>query len=153
MLPQPSHSFRVHSAKNPYPDFPTRSAPASSSAKHQQKPKTPRWQTPAQSMKTFCLIWCGLNGFMLIFLVQTKKRDGLRTKYGITEPHLGNWLRMDKGGIKNKHGVEESLVEDCLASFLCPCCGLIQQEKEVVRMQEAQSEELRYQKPQGMRYP
>ncbi|KAL4737172.1 PLAC8 family-domain-containing protein [Aspergillus similis] len=81
----------------------------------------------------FCLIWCGLNCCAASFLIQTKKRSGLRQKYGITETHLER---------------------DCLVSFCCPCCGLVQTEKEVVRLQREDVQPVPgYQKTQGMQYP
>jgi hypothetical protein len=96
-----------------------------------------------------CLIWCGLNCCAASFLIQTKKRDELRKKYGITETHLEPLLKMQHGDIKKKHNVEGSLVEDCLGAFFCPCCSLIQTEKEVVlRTQNANVEG--YQKTEGM---
>ncbi|KAL2826702.1 PLAC8 family-domain-containing protein [Aspergillus cavernicola] len=102
-----------------------------------------------------CLIWCGLSCCAASFLIQTKKRDELRKKYGITETHLERLLKMDEGDVKKKHNVEGSLVEDCLGAFCCRCCGLVQEEKEVVRMLEAGEQGGRqgYQKTQGMQFP
>ncbi|KAL4813288.1 hypothetical protein BDW67DRAFT_187849 [Aspergillus spinulosporus] len=101
-----------------------------------------------------CLIWCGLNCCAASFLIQTKKRSELRKKYGITETHLERLLGMQTGDIKRKHNIEASLVEDCLGSFCCPCCGLVQTEKEVVSLQREGVQPLPgYQKTQGMQYP
>lgn len=56
---------------------------------------------------------------------------------------------MEPGHIKAKHGVEGALVEDCLASFCCPLCGLVQEEKEsLIRLENGTG----YQKSQGMSY-
>lgn len=59
---------------------------------------------------------------------------------------------MEPGDIKRKHDIEGSLVEDCLGAFCCRCCGLIQEEKEVLRMQQGRDGEA-YQKTPGMQYP
>ncbi|KAK2739726.1 hypothetical protein FQN55_009316 [Onygenales sp. PD_40] len=98
-----------------------------------------------------CLIFCGLNCFGLAWLFITKKRMEMREKYGISQTHLENFLKMEPGHIKAKHNVEESMVQDCLTSFWCPCCAVVQQEKEVVQRQA--NGQTPYQKPQGMSYP
>ncbi|OJI99471.1 hypothetical protein ASPVEDRAFT_69870 [Aspergillus versicolor CBS 583.65] len=100
-----------------------------------------------------CLIFCGLNCFAASFLIMTKKRDEMRQKLGISETHLEEILKMEKGDIKKKHGVEEALVEDCLASFWCPCCTLVQAEKEAARIKVGEVEATGYKKTQGMQYP
>ncbi|KAL4962049.1 PLAC8 family protein [Aspergillus stella-maris] len=102
-----------------------------------------------------CLIWCGLYCCSLNFLIQTKKRDELRKKYGINETHLERLFNMESGEIERKHGVEGSMVEDCLGAFCCPCCGLVQEEKEVLRhlQQGDRQGEEGYQRTKGMAYP
>ncbi|KAL2809131.1 hypothetical protein BJX63DRAFT_435442 [Aspergillus granulosus] len=101
-----------------------------------------------------CLIWCGLNCCGASFLIRTKKRDELRKRYNITETHLERVLKMEPGTIKTKHGVEGSLVEDCLGSFFCPCCGVVQEEKEVVKLlQDGAQVDPGYKKTTGMTYP
>ena len=75
----------------------------------------------------------------------------MRAKLGLSEVHLERWLKMEPGHIKAKHGVEGALVEDCLASFCCPLCGLVQEEKEVVARLE-NGTAVGYQKAQGMNY-
>ncbi|THC92690.1 hypothetical protein EYZ11_007829 [Aspergillus tanneri] len=80
----------------------------------------------------------------------TKKRDDLRKKYGITETRLEETLNMQPGDIQKKHKVEGSLVEDCLGAFFCRCCGLVQEEKEVILRQSQVT--TGYQKTQGMEY-
>ncbi|KAA8650805.1 PLAC8 family protein [Aspergillus tanneri] len=97
-----------------------------------------------------CLIWCGLSCCHASFLIQTKKRDDLRKKYGITETRLEETLNMQPGDIQKKHKVEGSLVEDCLGAFFCRCCGLVQEEKEVILRQSQVT--TGYQKTQGMEY-
>ncbi|KAL4903104.1 hypothetical protein BDW74DRAFT_179975 [Aspergillus multicolor] len=103
-----------------------------------------------------CLIWLGMNCFGAGFLIQAKKRNDLRQRYGITETHLESALGMEPGDMKNKHGVEGAMVEDCLGALCCPVCGLIQAEKEVVKVQREggqPSEGTPYQRPPGMHYP
>jgi hypothetical protein len=98
-----------------------------------------------------CLIYCGLSCFAAYFLVQTKARDELRTEYGITQTHLEKFLKMDPGQIKAKHNVPESLVQDCLSTFFCRCCALVQEEKEVLL--RGSDPKQGYQKTTGMNYP
>ncbi|OJD22085.1 hypothetical protein ACJ73_06572 [Blastomyces percursus] len=98
-----------------------------------------------------CLIFCGMNCFAVAWLLLVKRRTELREKYGITQTHLEKFLKWEPGTIKTKHNYEESLVQDCLASFFCPCCVVVQQEKEVLARQAAG--QTGYQKPQAMSYP
>ncbi|KAL4883567.1 PLAC8 family-domain-containing protein [Aspergillus karnatakaensis] len=102
-----------------------------------------------------CLLWCGLSCFNASFLIQAKKRDDLRKKYGISETHLERVLGMPEGGIQAKHGIEGSFVEDLAGAFCCRCCGLVQEEKEVLRAQgQGQGQQGEgYQKTRGMQYP
>ncbi|PGH26698.1 hypothetical protein AJ80_01644 [Polytolypa hystricis UAMH7299] len=101
-----------------------------------------------------CLIFCGLSCFAASALIQAKKRDELRKKYNITEHHLEAFLKMQPGECKTKHGVEGSLVEDFLGAFCCRCCGLVQEEKEVLlRLQNGKEGEGKgYQMAEGMSY-
>ncbi|PGH10241.1 hypothetical protein AJ79_05496 [Helicocarpus griseus UAMH5409] len=98
-----------------------------------------------------CLIFCGLNCFAAAFLIVAKKRIELRERFGITQTHLEKFLKMEPGHIKAKHNIEESMVQDCLSAFFCPCCTLVQEEKEVLARQAAG--QTGYQKPSGMNYP
>lgn len=98
-----------------------------------------------------CLLWCGLSCFNASFLIQTKKRQELRKKYNITGNELEPFLKKEQGHIKNKHDVDGSVVEDCLGAFFCRCCGLVQEEKEVVLRQQNVNG-AGYQAPQGMDY-
>lgn len=98
-----------------------------------------------------CLLWCGLSCFGASFLIQTKKRQELRKKYNITGNDLEPFLKKEPGHIKNKHDVDGSVVEDCLGAFFCRCCGLVQEEKEVVLRQQNVNG-TGYQAPQGMDY-
>ncbi|KAL2867552.1 PLAC8 family protein [Aspergillus lucknowensis] len=100
-----------------------------------------------------CIIWCGLNCCGASYLIRTKKRLDMRKKYGITETHLERLLQMQPGTIQAKYDIPEEMAEDCLGAFFCPCCGVVQEEKEVVRMQQGQGEDAGYRKPRGMAYP
>ncbi|KAL4944954.1 hypothetical protein BDV06DRAFT_219761 [Aspergillus oleicola] len=102
-----------------------------------------------------CLIWCGLSCCSLNYLIQPKKRDDLRKKYGINEAHLERLLNMESGNIKRKHEVEGSMVKDYLGAFCCRCCGLMQEEKKVLRQlqQTGPGGEEGYQRTKGMGYP
>ncbi|BAE60615.1 unnamed protein product [Aspergillus oryzae RIB40] len=59
-------------------------------------------------------------------------------------------LMIRRGEIRQRFGIEGSGVSDCCSSYWCPCCVIVQQEKEI----EAQSERLQtgYQAPAGMAY-
>ncbi|KAL2006738.1 hypothetical protein VTN00DRAFT_9406 [Thermoascus crustaceus] len=56
-----------------------------------------------------------------------------------------------RGEMRERYGIEGSCCGDCMRSWCCPCCGLVQEEKEAQRriVQEAPG----YQPPQGMTYP
>ncbi|KAL4865165.1 hypothetical protein BDV12DRAFT_200449 [Aspergillus spectabilis] len=110
-----------------------------------------RIQDPTLANYSPCLLWCGLSCFNANFLFQAKKRDDLRKKYGIDETHLESFLKMEAGVIKRKHDIEGSFVEDLAGAFCCRCCGLVQEEKEVLRMQQGQDLE-GYQQTRGMQY-
>lgn len=60
-------------------------------------------------------------------------------------------LMIRRGEIRNRFGIEGSGCGDCCTSYWCPCCVMIQHEKEV----EVQSERVQtgYQAPAGMEYP
>lgn len=79
---------------------------------------------PWQCCLWLCLGYCGTS-----WVLQTIKRGEMRERYGI----------------------EGSCCGDCMRSWCCPCCGLVQEEKEAQRrtVPEAQG----YQQPQGMTYP
>ncbi|KAK2759319.1 hypothetical protein FQN54_002797 [Arachnomyces sp. PD_36] len=98
-----------------------------------------------------CLIFCGLNCFGAYWLIQTKTRTELREEYGITQTHLEKFLKMEPGSIKSKHNIAESLVQDCISNFWCPCCALVQEEKEVIL--RGSNPKQGYQKTDGMSYP
>lgn len=75
----------------------------------------------------------------------------MRAKLGLSEVHLERWLNMEFGHIRAKYDIEGALVEDCLASFCCSLCGLVQEEKEAVARLES-GNAVGYQKSQGMNY-
>ncbi|RHZ61013.1 hypothetical protein CDV55_101455 [Aspergillus turcosus] len=60
-------------------------------------------------------------------------------------------LMIKRGQLRERFGIQGSAFEDCWQSYLCPCCTLVQNEKEV----EARSNNLQvgYQAPSGMAYP
>ena len=56
--------------------------------------------------------------------------------------------------MRERLGIEGSGVTDCLASCCCPCCGLIQEEKESLLKHEAlDAKAAQYNAPAGMSYP
>ncbi|KAI9932027.1 hypothetical protein ASPWEDRAFT_40158 [Aspergillus wentii DTO 134E9] len=60
-------------------------------------------------------------------------------------------LMIKRGELRKRFGIEGSGLQDCFESYCCPCCTLVQQEKEV----EARSNNPQggYQAPAGMTYP
>jgi hypothetical protein len=74
----------------------------------------------------------------------------MRKKFDITETQLEELLKMDKGHIKAKYEIEGVIVEDLLATLCCPCCSLVQAEKEVLHRQ--QQGQTGYTKQDGMTY-
>jgi hypothetical protein len=75
----------------------------------------------------------------------------MRKKFDITETQLEELLKMDKGHIKAKYEVDGVVVEDLLATFFCPCCSLVQEEKEVLHRQQ-QGQTAGYKKQDAMAY-
>ncbi|OGM48482.1 DUF614 domain protein [Aspergillus bombycis] len=67
-------------------------------------------------------------------------------------PSSFHWvlLMIRRGEIRQRFGIEGSGVGDCCSSYWCPCCVIMQHEKEI----EAQSErpQTGYQAPTGMAY-
>jgi PLAC8 family len=53
--------------------------------------------------------------------------------------------------MREKYNIDGSVGEDCLGAFFCRCCGLVQEEKEVVLRQQ-NGGAAGYQAPQGMDY-
>lgn len=76
-------------------------------------------------MAWFALGCCGVQ-----WILQTVRRSNMREELGIKGSGFG----------------------DCCGAFWCPCCGLLQEEKEMVRRTEM-SQGTGYQAPQGMKYP
>lgn len=37
-----------------------------------------------------------------------------------------------RGNIRKKYGIEGSTTNDCCVSYWCPCCSIVQNDKEVV---------------------
>ncbi|RHZ62292.1 PLAC8 family protein [Aspergillus thermomutatus] len=60
-------------------------------------------------------------------------------------------LMIKRGELRERFGIQGSAFEDCWQSYCCPCCTLVQNEKEV----EARSNNLQvgYQAPSEMTYP
>lgn len=63
---------------------------------------------------------------------------------------------LKRGEMRHRFGISGNGCKDCMAAFCCPCCVLVQQEKEAV----AQSEKIEqasgaagYRAPEGMAYP
>ncbi|KAI9786558.1 MAG: hypothetical protein M1816_007882 [Peltula sp. TS41687] len=66
-----------------------------------------------QQYETFnanCLIFLGLEYFGLWWVFQMMKRDEFRQRFNL----------------------EGSAVGDCCGAYCCPCCGLVQEEKEAI---------------------
>jgi len=57
---------------------------------------------------------------------------------------------MNRGRIRKKYHIEGNPCTDCLASFCCTCCDLIQQDKQVKGKE--QMAPAGYQKPPAMIY-
>lgn len=55
-----------------------------------------------------------------------------------------------RGDIRKRFGIEGSGGQDCAESYFCPCCTLVQHEKEVEA--RSQSVQAPYQAPAGMTY-
>ncbi|KAL1989146.1 hypothetical protein VTN96DRAFT_3693 [Rasamsonia emersonii] len=81
-----------------------------------------------------CCLFAALSFCGIQWILQTIRRGEMRDRFGITE---GNCCT------------------DCMASFCCPCCALIQQEKEAkTRLGDGQgmAPPMGYQPPRGMAY-
>ncbi|EAS32318.3 uncharacterized protein CIMG_03342 [Coccidioides immitis RS] len=88
-----------------------------------------RLQNPAEKPSSFngmCCGWCCLSMVGCSCILQGLQRGRMRDQYGING----------------------STFMDFFASCCCPCCGLLQEEKEAV----ARIESSGYQPPQGMVY-
>jgi Cys-rich protein (TIGR01571 family) len=71
---------------------------------------------------------------------------------------IGGWQciyqTIKRGDMRQRLGIEGSGVTDWLASWCCPCCGLVQEEKESLLKQEAiNAQATQYNAPTGMAYP
>ncbi|CAG8949716.1 hypothetical protein HYFRA_00004034 [Hymenoscyphus fraxineus] len=79
-------------------------------------------------INTDCLMWTGAHCFGISWLLSCMKRTEIRESYNI---------RGDN-------------VTDCLLSWCCNCCTLMQQEKEVIAKQKSGVVKQGYQAPTGM---
>ncbi|KAG2415119.1 hypothetical protein HFD88_006310 [Aspergillus terreus] len=61
-------------------------------------------------------------------------------------------LMMKRGEIRKRFNIEGSGAGDCFSSYCCPCCTLVQNEKEV-EFQSTRIQQSGYQAPAGMAYP
>jgi len=59
------------------------------------------------------------------------------------------FLRRERGNFRNQYGIEGSTIGDCGATWCCPCCTLIQLDKESVQRCVPPAG---YQPTQGMTY-
>jgi hypothetical protein len=71
---------------------------------------------------------------------------------------IGGWQciyqTIKRVDMRERLGIEGSGVTDWLASCCCPCCGLVQEEKESLLKQEAiDARTAQYNAPTGMAYP
>ena len=57
------------------------------------------------------------------------------------------WTMKQRGEIREKYGIEGSGCGDCCTAFWCPCCAMVQNDKEV-RMRSSGVDTSGYQ-PQG----
>jgi len=65
--------------------------------------------------------------------------------------YLSSFLQcMSRGKIRSRYNLEGSVCTDCLASFCCTCCDLVQQDKEVKNQQHLAP--AGYEKPPKMTY-
>jgi len=89
-------------------------------------------QSPPSMANGDCCGWYALTCCGLQCIIQTMKRGDMRARFGIE----------GSGGM------------DFLASWCCPCCGLVQEEKESLLRQEGIDAKTgtQYQAPQGMNY-
>jgi hypothetical protein len=56
--------------------------------------------------------------------------------------------------MRERLGIEGTGAIDCLSTCCCPCCGLVQEEKESLLKQEAiEAKNVQYSAPSGMAYP
>ncbi|KAK2768277.1 hypothetical protein FQN54_000130 [Arachnomyces sp. PD_36] len=64
-----------------------------------------------------------------------------------------SWIfqALKRGDMRDQFGIEGSVPMDFLGACCCPCCGLVQQEKEAVRRHQA-GQGQGYQKTEGMSY-
>ncbi|KAH3374795.1 hypothetical protein KXW99_006722 [Aspergillus fumigatus] len=61
-------------------------------------------------------------------------------------------LMIKRGQLRERFGIQGSTFQDCWQSYLCPCCTLVQNEKEV-EARFSNTTQVGYQPPSGMAYP
>jgi len=63
-----------------------------------------------------------------------------------------SWIltMMKRGEIREKYDIKGDQMSDCLMSWCCGCCALIQQEKEIIARQESAGQSVGYAKTPGM---
>ncbi|KAF9890356.1 hypothetical protein FE257_006023 [Aspergillus nanangensis] len=73
--------------------------------------------------------------------------------YFVTSYCALHWipLMMKRGEMRKRFNIEGSGFSDCMSSYCCPCCVLVQHEKEVEA--QASRHTTGYQAPLGMTYP
>jgi len=75
-----------------------------------------------------CVGWCGLTYCGFFWVLQMLQRSDVRAKYNLAGSGLG----------------------DCCRPYCCPCCELMQEEKELIlRTNSASQQAAGYQKPEG----
>jgi len=55
-----------------------------------------------------------------------------------------------RGELRQQYNIKGDQMSDCLTSWCCGCCVLIQQEKEVIARQSAAGQNVGYTKTEGM---
>ncbi|KKK18037.1 hypothetical protein ARAM_000765 [Aspergillus rambellii] len=125
------------------------------------------WSSPfwdvIEPIETCLIGWCfpcGLYGRATERLRDPTLKDGNYINSNcclfVLSSYCGlHWvlLMMKRAELREKFGIRGSVGEDCILSCCCPCCVLVQQEKEL----DAQAAFLQagpgYQAPAAMEYP
>ncbi len=54
--------------------------------------------------------------------------------------------------MRHDYGIDGNACSDCLTSWWCPCCVLVQEDKEVDKMERLQGNQQGYTSQRGMNY-
>jgi Cys-rich protein (TIGR01571 family) len=111
-----------------------------------------------ESFNNDCLIFCGTSYCALSWLYVSLLSyspyghpcSSLPLHVRSQPNYRHSLIFLKRGELREKYNIKGNVLEDCFLTCCCPCCSLIQNEKEVIHQNAVAKPEEGYRAPQGM---